>query len=119
MRLISKIKSGSDWLHTLIQPIGARLNLKDLVGLISIMMLPVETELDKLRDVLPRDAKDQLYGVTKLEEAWSILTKRYGDKMLLSKKLKNQLKGIQSEGRSDPEKVINLKIKVRNIVTRL
>ena len=81
--------------------------------------LPVETELDKLRDVIPKDAKDQLYGVTKLDEAWSILGKRYGNKMLISKKLKNQLKGIQSEGKSDPEKVINLKIKVRNIVTRL
>ena len=81
--------------------------------------LPEETELDKLRDAVTREAKDQLYGVTKLEEAWSILSKRFGDKMLISKKLKTQLKNIQSEGKSDPEKVINLKIKVRNIVTRL
>lgn len=81
--------------------------------------LPEETELDKLRDAIPRDAKEQLYGVTKLEEAWNILTKRFGDEMVISQKLKNQLKGVQCTGKSDPEKVINLKIKVRNIVTRL
>ena len=39
--------------------------------------------------------------------------------MLISKKLKNQLKNVECVGKSDPEKVINLKIKVRNLVTRL
>ena len=48
--------------------------------------LPEETELDKLRDNIPKDAKDQLYGVVKLDEAWNILTKRFGDKQLISKK---------------------------------
>ena len=86
---------------------------------VSKAYLPEESELDKLRDAVPREAKDQLYGVVKLEKAWNILTKRYGDKLLISKKLKSQLKGIQCNGKSDPEKIINLKIKVRNIVTRL
>ena len=81
--------------------------------------LPEEAELDKLKDALPRDAKDQLYGVVSLVEAWKILTQRYGDKVLISKKLKGQLKSVQSIGKSDPEKVINLKIKDRNLVTRL
>ena len=81
--------------------------------------LPEETELDKLRDNIPKDAKDQLYGVVKLDEAWNILAKRFGDKQLISKKLKSQLKNIHCVGKSDPEKIINLKIKVRNIVTRL
>ena len=81
--------------------------------------LPEETELDKLRDAIPKTAKDQLYGVTKLDEAWNILKIRFGDEMLISKKLKSQLKSIQSDGKSDPERVISLKIKVRNIVTRL
>ena len=81
--------------------------------------LPEETDLDKLRDAVPKDAKDQLYGVVKLEEAWETLTQRYGDKHLISKKLKSQLKSVQCVGKSDPEKVINLKIKVRNLVTRL
>ena len=81
--------------------------------------LPVETELDKLRDNIPRDAKEQLYGVKSLDEAWKILSSRYGDPMLIGRKLKAQLKGVQPAGKNDPEKVISLKIKVRNIVTRL
>ena len=60
-----------------------------------------------------------LYGVTKLEDAWDILKQRYGDEMLISKKLKGQLKSIQCDGKTDPERVISLKIRVRNIVTRL
>ena len=58
--------------------------------------LPEETELDKLRDAIPTDAKDQLYGVTKLEEAWTILTKRFGDEMVISQKLKKQLKSVNN-----------------------
>ena len=81
--------------------------------------LPVETELDKLRDALPKDAKEQLFGVATLAEAWSILTKRYGDPIIISQKLKFQLKNIQPAGKNDPERVINLKVKVRNVVTRL
>ena len=81
--------------------------------------LPEESELDKLRDAIPKEAKDQLYGVDKLDEAWKILSQRYGDKLIIGKKLKSQLKSIQTAGKSDPERVVNLKIKVRNIVTRL
>ena len=60
--------------------------------------LPTETEIDKLRDNLPKDAKEQLFGIKTLEEAWTILTKRFGDPMLISRKLKAQLKNIQSVG---------------------
>ena len=38
---------------------------------------------------------------------------------LIAKKLKAQLKGIRSEGKSDPEKIINLTIKVRTVVEKL
>ena len=86
---------------------------------VSKAYLPEESELDKLRDNVPKEAKDQLYGVVSLKVAWEILTKRYGDKLLISKKLKSQLKSIQCVGKNDPEKIINLKVKVRNIVTRL
>ena len=67
-----------------------------------------------MRDVIPKGAKDQLYGITKLDEAWKILTKRFGDKNLIRKKLKNQLKNIQCDGKNDAEKVINLKISEEN-----
>ena len=60
-----------------------------------------------------------MYGVLTLTEAWKILDKRFGDKQLIAKKLKSQLKSIQCVGKSDPEKIINLKIRVRNIATRL
>ena len=81
--------------------------------------LPEESEVDKLRDSIPRDAADQLYGVTKKSKAWEILDKRFGDPKIISMKLKSQLKSIQSEGKSDPDRVIFLAIKVRTIVTKL
>ena len=81
--------------------------------------LPEESEMDKLRDAIPREAKDQLYAVENLDEAWRILSQRYGDKLIIGKKLKNQLKSIQTSGKTDPERIVNLKIKVRNIVSRL
>ena len=88
-------------------------------SLVTKANLPVETELDKLKDALPKDAKEQLFGVSTLAEGWKILTKRYGDPLIISQKLKSQLKNIQPTGKNDPERVINLKVKVRNVVTRL
>ena len=61
--------------------------------------LPEESEIDKLRDSLPSDAADQLYGVTTIVKAWEILDKRFGDPKIISMKLKGQLKSIQSEGK--------------------
>ena len=81
--------------------------------------LPEESEVDKLRDSIPVDAADQLYGVTKKAKAWEILDKRFGDAKIISMKLKAQLKSIQTEGKSDPDRVISLSIKVRTIVTKL
>ena len=68
--------------------------------------LPQESEVDKLRDAIPPDAKDQLYGVTDTASAWLILDKRYGDKKIISMKLKTQLKTFQAEGKTDPARVI-------------
>ena len=81
--------------------------------------LSEETELDKLRDNIPKEAMEQLFGVKSLSESWKILYTRYGDSMIISRKLKLQLKNIETTGKNDPERVINLKVKVRNIVTRL
>ena len=89
------------------------------LSIVSKANLPVESEIDKLRDSLPNDAKDQLYGVTTLIKAWEILDKRFGDTRLIANKLKNQLKSVQPEGKSDSERVISLTIKVRTIVTKL
>ena len=72
--------------------------------------LPEETELDKLRDNIPKEAKEQLFGVKSLSDAWKILSTRYGDSMIISRKLKLQLKNIETTGKNDPERVINLKV---------
>ena len=81
--------------------------------------LPQESEVDKLKDNIPSDAKDQLYGVLDTASAWLILDKRYGDKKIISMKLKTQLKTIQAEGKTDPARVISLSIKVRTLVNKL
>ena len=88
-------------------------------ALVHAASLPIEAELDKLRDALPKSAKDQLCGCKTLVEAWSILDKRYGNPDLIAKKLKDQLKTVKPEGKSDPERVINLHVKVRSLVVQL
>ena len=62
------------------------------LSIVSKANLPEESEVDKLRDSLPGDANEQLYGVSTMEKAWSILDKRFGDSKIISTKLKNQLK---------------------------
>ena len=89
------------------------------LSIVSKANLPEESEVDKLKDSIPSDAGDQLYGVTTTAKCWEILDKRFGDPRIISMKLKQQLKSIKSEGKSDPERVIGLSIKVRTIVTKL
>ena len=81
--------------------------------------LPEEAFLDKLRDNLPKDGKEMLYGVTTKTKAWGILDERFGNQKLIALKLKSQLKSVRAEGNNDPEKVISLVIKVRSIETKL
>ena len=68
---------------------------------------------------MPKQARDMLYGVNLLDDAWKILDHRYGNKDVISRKLKDQLKNIVCEGSNEPEKFMDLKIKFKNIVTRL
>ena len=89
------------------------------LALVQTAILPAEAELDKLRDAVPKLAKEQLYSCTTVAEAWAILDKRFGNPDLLAKKLKDKLKNISVEGASDPEKVINLQIKVKSLVMQL
>ena len=53
--------------------------------------LPDEAEVDRLRDALPKEAKEMLTGVNKVVKAWDILKKRFGDEDLIATKLKNEL----------------------------
>ena len=66
------------------------------LSIVSKANLPQESEVDKLTESLPKDAKDQLYGVTTTAKAWEILDKRFGDPRIISMKLKAQLKNVQT-----------------------
>ena len=81
--------------------------------------LPEEAEVDRLRDALPLDAKEMLTGINKTAKAWDILKKRFGDKDLISTKLKHELKGLSVTTKNDHEKIISLVIKIRSLVSRL
>ena len=81
--------------------------------------LPPEAEIERLKECIPVEAKDQLYAIEEVAKAWDILDKRFGDANLIAKKLKMQLKTIQTEGKSDPENLISLNVKVRAIVAKL
>ena len=81
--------------------------------------LPDETEIDRLRDPLPANAKDMLMGITKEIKAWETLNQRFGDKELISTKLKAELKGLTFSEDLDHEKMISFYIKVRSLVLRL
>ena len=82
-------------------------------------LLPEEAEIDRLRDALPKNAKEMLTGVSRITKAWDILDKRFGDKDLIATKLKNELKNITFKEKTDHEKVIAISIKVRSLVSRL
>ena len=81
--------------------------------------LPPEAEIDRLRDALPQDAREMLTGINTTVKAWDVLKKRFGDKDLISTKLKNELKGLSLSAKTDHEKIINLVIKIRSLVSRL
>ena len=89
------------------------------LSIVSKANLPEEPEIDKLRDSLPNDANEQLYGVSTMAKVWSILDKRFRDPKIIFIKLKTQLKSIKAEGQSDPARIISLSIKVRTIVAKL
>ena len=73
-------------------------------SIVSKARLPEETELDKLKDNLPPEAKDQIYGVKTMSKAWEILDKRWGDPKMIASKLKTQLKNVKCKGKHDTEK---------------
>ena len=81
--------------------------------------LPDEAEVDRLRDALPKDAREMLTGINKTARAWEILKKRFGDEDLIATKLKNELKGLNITVKEEHERIIALVIKIRSLVSRL
>ena len=80
--------------------------------------LSQESELDRLRDHVPSQASKALYGETTMEGAWKVLDKLFGDKDLVTNKLKTQLKNIKPKGKSDHDLIIDLVTEVNNITLR-
>ena len=81
--------------------------------------LPEEAEVDRMKDALPKEAREMLTGVNRVSKAWDILKKRFGDEDLIATKLKNELKGLVISVKTDHEKIINLVIRIRSTVSRL
>ena len=81
--------------------------------------LPVEGELDRLKDNIPEQAAKLIFSEVTMESAWNILDKMYGNKTMIASKLKNQLKAIKPVGQEDHDIVINLAIDVKTIENRL
>ena len=81
--------------------------------------LSPESEIDRLRDNVPSQASKLLYGELTMEGAWKVLDELYGNKTIISNKLKNQLKNIKATGKEDYDIVINLAVDVKTIEKRL
>ena len=77
----------------------------------------------QMRDSIPENAKNALYDVESVNEAWKILDKKYGDKKLICQKLRNKLKRLKPVN-TEPQQILieifeELKIwstKLKNLV---
>ena len=64
--------------------------------------LPNLIELNHLKNSIPPSAKDRLYEVETLKEAWSILEKIYGKSFDLRNRLKQEFLGINISAKTSP-----------------
>ena len=64
--------------------------------------LPELIELNHLKDSVPPAARDRLYEIETLREAWSILDKIYGKEFDLRNRLKQEFLAIKISAKSSP-----------------
>ena len=64
--------------------------------------LPEVIELNHLKAAVPSSAKDRLYEVETLKEAWSILEQIYGKEFDLRNRLKQEFLAIGISAKSSP-----------------
>merc|ERR1711867_28512 len=81
--------------------------------------LPEIIELNHLKDSVPATAKDRLYEVESMSEAWSILDKVYGKEFDLRNKLKNEFLSIKISAKVSPLIEIEIYQKVHKIASKL
>ncbi len=81
--------------------------------------LPDLIELNHLKDSVPATAKDRLYEVGSMSEAWSILDKVYGKEFDLRNKLKYEFLSIKISAKVSPLIEIEIFQKVHKIASRI
>ena len=86
---------------------------------ISPVGLPELIELNHCKDPVPAIAKDRLYEVGSMSEAWSILDKVYGKEFDLRNKLKHEFLPIEISAKVSPLIEIEIFQKVHKIASRI
>ena len=81
--------------------------------------LPELIELNHLKDSVPVTAKDRLYEVECMAEAWKILDRVYGKEFDLRNKLKQEFLSIKLSAKFSPLIEIELFQKVHKIAARI
>ena len=81
--------------------------------------LPELVELNYLKTAVPSSAKDRLYEVETLKEAWSILNKIYGKEFGLRNKLKQEFLAINISSKTSPAIEIEIYQKVHKLASRI
>ena len=88
-------------------------------SVVSTCEQPPEFELDRIKENIPEQAKKKLFDVHSLPKAWDILDRLYGDKKLISQKLKNKMKNLEPTSIEPHEKIIEINEEVDYLVKRL
>merc|ERR1712240_282474 len=86
---------------------------------ISPVGLPELIELNHLKDSVPVTAKDRLYEVGSMAEAWDILDKVYGKEFDLRNKIKHAFLSIEISAKFSPLIEIEIFQKVHKIACRI
>ncbi len=86
---------------------------------ISPVGLPELIELNHLKDSVPVTAKDRLYEVGSMAEAWDILDKVYGKEFDLRNKLKHAFLSMKISAKVSPLTEIEIFQKMHKIAYRI
>ena len=81
--------------------------------------MPELIELNHLKNSIPPSAKDRLYEIETLKEAWSILEKIYGKSFDLRNRLKQEFLGINISAKTSPLIELEIYEKVHKLASRI
>ena len=86
---------------------------------ISPNCLPELIELNSLKGAVPSSARDRLYEINSLQEAWVILDRIYGQHFDLRNKLKQELFAISISAKVSPHIEIEIYEKVYRLAAKI